>query len=356
MGDSWSTPTTNDHRQGTITGQGPIRALGSVGSAVPSAVSSALCWNDRVTGLASAETLVAAGIAELRGRFARGGAGPAGGQWCDQLPELVARLMERWQLTGTPQPARAGYGGIAVFVTRADRTPAVLKVTFSVQTRDLENDVLAAWSGRSAAQLLERDDSHHARLLERLAGPPLSALTDPVAAMTIGGELAADLAVRAPEGLPRLADHAAQIAAAIRGTRPDRLRSLTIRDRDTAAATYLDLGADQPDTLLHGDLQGSNILRSARGGWAVIDPLGMVGEVALEALTMLRDRWTDLSAAQAGPSMLDRQLAAFAEAAGTPRSRVIAWTHARAVRAVLEGINDDNAMHEWVASHLDPNA
>lgn len=76
--------------------------------------------------------------------------------------------------------------------------------------------------------------------------------------------------------------------------------------------------AHQPDTLLHGDLQGSNAPRSPDGGWAVIDPLGLVGEPALEALTSLRDRWSDLPLRPSPRVELFRRLHAFADAAGAP--------------------------------------
>lgn len=60
--------------------------------------------------------------------------------------------------------------------------------------------------------------------------------------------------------------------------------------------------------LLHGDLQGRNILRSAHDGWAAIDPLGLVGETAIEAQTALRDRWVSLPQEASPPRDLLRQL------------------------------------------------
>jgi streptomycin 6-kinase len=294
---------------------------------------------------------IAAGVAALHDRIGTG-AGPAGREWCTQLPVQIVELMERWDLTFTGESARAGFGGIAAFVTRTDGTPSVLKVTFSREARDLENELLATWNGRHSARLLERDDPGHARLLQRLDEPPLSALPDPVTAMAIAGELATALAITAPPGLPRMADFAPQIAAEMEEAPAERVRSLPRRDVQAAAATFRELGAEQPDTVLHGDLQGLNVLRHPGGGWAVIDPLGLVGEVALEALTMLRDRWEELPAV--GPTQLLSQLRAFADGAGAPHSRVIAWTHARAVRAVLAGVDDDAGLHEWIASELDP--
>lgn len=132
--------------------------------------------------------------------------GQAGRDWCNELPVLIADLVSRWGLTLTGEPARAGYGGIAVPVIRVDHGQAILKVTFSLDVRDLENEVLYAWGGRHAAQLLERDDRRHARLLERLGPLSLSDSGDPVTAMSIAGQLAAHLAVRPPPDLRRMAD------------------------------------------------------------------------------------------------------------------------------------------------------
>lgn len=269
--------------------------------------------------------------------------------WCQVLPELLADLAERWQLSTTREPAWAGYEGIAVPVSRDDRRPAVLKVTFSLDHRDRENEVLNRWEGRHAAQLLERDDHCHARLLERLGDVSLLDHPDPVEAMQISGHLADALAVEPPADLPTMANAAELIAEQLRWSDPGPLQA---RDIQAAARTFRTLGAEQPNTLLHGDLHGGNVLQSDRDEWAVIDPLGEVGEVALEALSPLRDRWTDLPARpRAQHALLDR-LHAFADGAGTSSERVIAWTHARCVRAAVGGSEDDNGMHAWIARTL----
>lgn len=116
-------------------------------------------------------------VALLKGRMGES-CGPAGRAWCAAAPALIQDLMTEWGLSGTGEPARTGFSGIALPVTRGDRSPAVLKVSFSYEPQDRENKVLAAWDGRHAAQLLERDDSRHARLLERLHGPSLAELGD----------------------------------------------------------------------------------------------------------------------------------------------------------------------------------
>lgn len=268
--------------------------------------------------------------------------GQAGRDWCNELPVLIADLVSRWGLTLTGEPARAGYGGIAVPVIRVDHGQAILKVTFSLDVRDLENEVLCAWGGRHAAQLLERDDRRHARLLERLGPLSLSDSGDPVTAMSIAGQLAAHLAVRPPPTCGAWPTSHRRLPA--RSTTPHQGTSARSPPEMSERLRPPIVSWDQinPRPFSMGDLQGSNILQSPTNGWAVIDPLGMVGEIALEALTVLRDRWTALPVSASPRAALLRQ-----------PSRVIAWTHARSVRAVLAGVKDDNGMHAWVASQLD---
>lgn len=228
----------------------------------------------------------------------------------------------------------------------------MLKISRTSQTRDLENEVLARWNGRHAVRLRERDDLRHARLLQRLDGPSLADSADPVTAMTVAGTLAAELGVQPPPDLPHLRDIALQLARKLEDVPAERVDPLDVRDMRAAAATIRELAADQPDALLHGDLQGSNMLRDGQGEWAVIDPLGLVGEPAIEALTMLRDNWADLPTHRHPGRELRRRLEAFADAARTPRRRVIAWTHARCVRALVDGVKDDQGLHAWVALEL----
>ncbi|MCW3157393.1 aminoglycoside phosphotransferase family protein [Micropruina sonneratiae] len=286
-------------------------------------------------------------VASLRHRI-----GAGDDPWCGIVEGLVLGLMAQWRLRSTGEPALAGYGGICVPVIRDDSTPAMLKVSRVEAPRDVENEVLARWGGRDAVRLLERDDERHARLLARLGPHTLTESVDPVGAMEVAGRLAARLAVSPPPGLPRLDAIAAEVADTIDRSTAAQRAVLTAADVRAAATVFRQFGTDQPETLLHGDLQGSNVLRDAEGGWVVIDPLGMVGEPALEALTMLRDRWSQLPSSASPRRQLLRRLHAFADAAAAPRERVVAWTHARCVRAVVDGVADDRGLHAWTARQL----
>lgn len=273
--------------------------------------------------------------------------------WCDTVNATAADLMNSWRLRTTGEPALGGFGGIVLPVLGADGGPAMVKLTRSGADRDLENEVLACWDGHHAVWLLERDDERHARLLPRL-GSSLVESAGPVTAMEVAGRLARALAVPAPGGIPRMDSFVDQIATRLPEASPGRYRPLVESDVRAAVSTFRGLGACQPVTLLHGDLQGSNVLASPDGDWAVIDPLGLVGEPALEALTMLRDRWADLPGHTSPRRELLDRLHAFADAALVNRAVVVAWTQARSVGAVVDGVNDDQGLHAWVVQQLRP--
>jgi streptomycin 6-kinase len=59
--------------------------------------------------------------------------------------------------------------------------------------------------------------------------------------------------------------------------------ALTPKIVDAAVATVRDLAQDQPDILVHGDLNPRNILPAAREPWLAVDPKGWAGDPATTA-------------------------------------------------------------------------
>ncbi len=204
--------------------------------------------------------------------------------WLDELPRLSAELMARWPCVPAGD-VRAGYGGVVVPVRRFNGTRAVLKMSLPGDGEDFESAVLETWGGRGAVLLLERDDRLGARLLEHLGNGSLDEVEDAEVSMAVAGGLARRLAVPAPEGLPRLSEAYARWAQEL----PDMNRrcghALSARTLGVAVASCRELGSEQPDTVLHGDLHQNNVLRGRREEWLAIDPLGVVGDLASECLT-----------------------------------------------------------------------
>jgi streptomycin 6-kinase len=270
-----------------------------------------------------------------------------GSAWLATLPGLIDELLQRWNCTPVPA-VRYGFVGIVVPVRHPELPPLVLKVSYPHPGNAHEPDAFAAWGGRGAVTLYGRDDAHFAMLLERASVTSLVDI-DAEDAVRVAGQLSRRLAVPAPAQLPRLRDLALDWA---RELKADPLPSRMI---DAALANLDDLGPDQPDVLVHGDLHVNNVLRAQREPWLVIDPKGYRGDPAYDTLTAL-SFGTLLGAADRKTALL-RRIAIFAEAAGLDRERAQRWAQVRAVIAAAWGRRHGDPdwlidAHERIAADL----
>lgn len=276
--------------------------------------------------------------------------GERGRAWLATLPGLADELLRRWDCEPT-ESATHGQVGIVVPVRRRyDGTPAVLKISFPHPGNVHEPDAFAVWAGRGAVRLYERDDARFAMLLERAgAGAEIGAglgagvgsladVEDTDEAVTVAGRLARRLAVPAPDGLPRMSSLVAEWECELRDEDRELGSPLPARVVAAAIATVRELGMDQPDTLIHGDLHFTNVLRAEREPWLAIDPKGYVGDPAYDSITLLRTRFEPLLTAPDPRAAALRRLAVFADAAEVDRERARRWAQARAVTAAHWGL------------------
>ena len=235
-------------------------------------------------------------------------AGERGRAWLDALPDRVSALAEEWGLVvGEPyQPA--GYTSWAAPATR-DGEPCVLKVQVPDEWSAGEAAALRHFGGRACVRLLEAGE--WALLLERCdPGTPLSASPDDEVVRVVAETLRE---LWSPPGEEAFR-HVRDIADEWRET----LRKVPLARTADALAALDDLLADDvPDVVLHKDLHGGNVLRASRRPWLAIDPKGLVGDPALDAVPVVRDR--------AAPGLPQRRLAILRDVLGLDVERVRAW-------------------------------
>ena len=128
--------------------------------------------------------------------------GDDGRRWCDTAPAVAARLIDTWEL----RPGAILQGATHALVlacTRADGSPAVLKLPFVDRENRAEAEALRLYDGDGAVRLLDHDPACGALLLERLVpGTPLLDLPDRTRALDIACGLLRRLRRPPPKGPP----------------------------------------------------------------------------------------------------------------------------------------------------------
>ncbi|MCG7524520.1 aminoglycoside phosphotransferase family protein [Streptomyces sp. OfavH-34-F] len=260
--------------------------------------------------------------------------GEAGAAWLRELPGLAAQLIDGWSCVPDGEIMFGGVG-IIVPVRRDGTPPAVLKVSFPHPGNDHEPDAFVAWGGRGAVTLYERDDARYAMLLERATPVTLGEAAEGDEVVTVAARLGRRLAVPAPAGLPRLSEQADAWEEELRKDAAELTHALPRPVLDAALATVRELGRSQPETLVHGDLHGRNILRAEREPWLAVDPKGYVGDPAYDAGTLLKSRAFTLAEADDLHAAVHRVIAVYADAAELDRERVRRWAQLHAVQAAF---------------------
>ncbi len=268
---------------------------------------------------------------------------PGGAAWLDGLPRLAAECAEAWELE-LGEAFAGSHASLALRATRADDSPAVLKLNFPDRETEHEADALAWWDGNGAARLLERDDERAALLVERCdPGTQLWSLPEHEA-LPIAAGLLRRLRRHAPAGGPihPLREEAERWAEEL----PRRWTGLAQPFErpllDAAVSALQELGSSpSEEVVLHQDFHGGNILRSHRG-WLAIDPKPLVGDPAFDAASLLRDRRPELALDSDPVGRIRRRLDLLAGELALDRERLRGWgiAHALAWGVDTEGVHD----------------
>jgi len=259
---------------------------------------------------------------------------PEHAEWLRSLPDVVASLARRWELT-VAEPFDSDDGGAAWVApaTRANGEPVVLKIGMPHMEALHEIDGLRFWDGEPFVRLLEADDSLGAMLLERcMPGTSLSGRPEDEQDRIIAG-LLRRMWRRRP--IPNVFRPLSSMIEA--WSVESRAQSERWPD-DGFAEEGLQIMRElaQPtsdDVLLGTDVHAGNVLSAEREPWLVIDPKPFVGDPAYDATQHLIN--------SADRVIADPRLTIgnFAELLGLDAGRVQAWLFARAAAELRDTSN-----------------
>ena len=264
---------------------------------------------------------------------------PTGPAWLERLPRIVERCAERWSLE-IGEPYAYATSSLVLRVTRADGTPAALKVAWPHREATYEADALAAWNGDGSVLLLEHDREDWAFLLERCEpGTALKELPEDDAL-----DAFVDVAQRLwrPAGAPftTLEDEAAWWAEYL-----PRVWSLApepferrLFDAVMEALAFLP-GSQGELVLVHQDLHADNILRATRQPWLAIDPKPLLAEREFGIAAIVRG--DELGR---GPERVRHRLDRLVSDLGLDRERARLWSF---VQTLAWGVDEDENEVLW---------
>ncbi|MGW0451209.1 aminoglycoside phosphotransferase family protein [Streptosporangium sandarakinum] len=257
--------------------------------------------------------------------------------WCDALPALVGDLAARWEL----DLVAAGGGGTSrVFrcVRRDTGTWAWLKLTPEPEIARQEAEALRAWEATpSVVTLLAHDPAAGALLLQDVEpGAPVGQRAWNASEVAA---LLRDLRVFTPapgeHSVLRPLSHRVDVlfdladrrlaAAAVN----DPVASAVLRQ---ARAAALELAADGPMGLVHGDLHPGNVLSGQDARMVAIDPRPAWGDPDFDAVDWVLEGVADLT-------VLEHRIEELAALVpGQCPHRVLGWCRALAALVAVPGM------------------
>jgi streptomycin 6-kinase len=264
--------------------------------------------------------------------------GPTGDQWADDLPRLLAEVLDEWELQVTGS-ALTGHTALVLPVLRG-ATPAMVKVGWPHEDALAEPLALRRWAGDGAVRLLAADPSRGALLLEPL--DPTQDLEEvPVeeACEVIGG-LLARLHVPALPQLPRLSAGLRRQLERFPRVEPVLPRRMLQRGSALIRAALDDPSVDA--TLLHTDLHFGNVLAADREDWLAIDPKPLSGHPGWEIAPSLWNRVDEMGTGPALRWSVRQRVEILADRLGLDVDDARRWAVLRlTVEAVWGAIEDD---------------
>jgi streptomycin 6-kinase len=251
--------------------------------------------------------------------------GESGRRYLADLPNLLAEASRRWDLT-LGEPFLLSYNYVCA-ATRADGTPAVLKIGVPNIELTSEMNTLRVYDGQGACRLYEADLEAGWLLLERLLpGTMLHEHGSDDQQTEIAAQVMKQTQCPAPatDGFLSLRgwfDDLKDLRSHFNGgTGPFPEKTVNIVEEMVREL----FAEDRPQVLLHGDFHHYNILSSERG-WLVIDPKGVVGASEYDACPLLINPMGVIPDEAEAIRRTQHRIAILSERLGFDRQRVWRW-------------------------------
>jgi len=259
--------------------------------------------------------------------------GEKGRQWLDRLPNLVIQLANTYELSNLKPVNNLSYN--YVLSGFQDSQPIILKLGLDIDGFKREAASLIALEGFGVVQVFSENVG---LLLLECATPGVSLKSyfpeKDDEAINITANVIKRLhkaLIPSPHIFPHIKDWLEALDADLKIPAQTLQKARKIRDQLLKTAG--------PDVLLHGDLHHDNILQNS-DDWVVIDPKGVIGELAYEVAAFIRNPMPELLTHENAQKIIHNRITRFAELLELPAKRILDWCFVQAVLAWIWALED----------------
>lgn len=268
--------------------------------------------------------------------------GEAGEAWLEGLPNLLDQCADRYGLEWEALFPRHWYNFLAP-ARMPDGRRCVLKCGVPGRGIRAEIALLDAYAGRPTVRLLASDPEIGVALLERIEpGATLVDLASDDDDLR-GVQAASDLMVRLrmpPDTVPWIEPVGEWLEVFDRIAAREAYAAVAALIADARSVARELLESSPEVYLLHGDLHHQNILLDKSRGWLAIDPMGVVGEPAVEIAVFVRNLWQDRHKRTDPAATMRHRIHAFCDLLGLDRRRAHAWCFVLSMVSTAWSIED----------------
>lgn len=215
--------------------------------------------------------------------------GERGSSWLAALPDILARCIQKWQLSDCETSGILSYNFI-LFATSPHFGQVALKVGLDLRP---EMQALDLYRGRHICQCYDSDEALGAMLLERvMPGYDLTTVTDNTERIHIAAQVVSRLPLSMDTTSHNLKTYSQWLERAFSRARSEgKVGAEMLQYIEIADQLYSDINRpEQAQVLLHGDLNHWNILQDKSGTWKAIDPQGVIGVHCLESARFIENQ------------------------------------------------------------------
>jgi len=243
----------------------------------------------------------------------------------------MKQLLEKWQLHTLRLFPHLSHtqNYVAIAYSNLYKKDVVLKICSS---DFVEQKLLSHFDGKGCVQLLDFDEESRALLLEYIQPgtqlkkmfsvdekQPVVIAARLIQKLHVGKNLSSDV-----QGCPTMHEWVQILTTFTSSQIPQEL----VQKAQKIAAHLL---ATQSELfLLHGDLHHENIIQSG-DGWVVIDPQGVVGELACEVTAFIRNPIPELLQHDNAKNIIRDRINLFSDFLGVDSKRIVGWSFVQAI-------------------------